>query len=148
MSTYGGAPPPDPDDDPFRKPDPAAGAGGSPPPGQGQPPYGQPSYGQPPYGQPPYGQPPYGSPYGQQPPLTAPPPNYLVMAILAVLCCTIPGIVSVVYAAQVNGKFHSGDIAGAQAASGKARSWAIASFVLGIVGLAVYTAFLFATATA
>lgn len=38
-------------------------------------------------------------------------PNYLVQAILVTLCCCLPfGIVSIVYAAQVNTKVKAGDI--------------------------------------
>ncbi len=56
-------------------------------------------------------------------------PNYLVQAILVtVLCCLPAGIVSIVYAAQVNGKVAAGDIAGAREASQKAKTWAWLSF--------------------
>ncbi len=48
-------------------------------------------------------------------------PNHLVWAILATLFCCLPGgIVSIVYAAQVNGKIAAGDIAGARDSSDKA----------------------------
>ncbi len=44
-------------------------------------------------------------------------PNYLVFAILTtVFCCLPAGVVSIVYAAQVNSKVAMGDIAGAMAA--------------------------------
>ncbi len=50
----------------------------------------------------------------QQP--QTPPPNYLVFAILAtIFCCQILGIVSIVFAAQVNSKWNAGDIQGALA---------------------------------
>ena len=56
-------------------------------------------------------------------------PNYLVQAILVTLLCCLPaGIVSIVYAAQVNGKVAAGDIAGARAASQNAKTWAWISF--------------------
>ena len=46
----------------------------------------------------------YGGVPGQ--PMGAPPPNNLVWAILSTLFCCLPlGIVSIVYAAQVNGKY-------------------------------------------
>ncbi|MEO7478124.1 MAG: CD225/dispanin family protein [Lysobacteraceae bacterium] len=55
-------------------------------------------------------------------------PNYLVWAILSTLFCCLPlGIVSIVYASQVDGKRAAGDIAGAQAAASSAKNWAIAS---------------------
>jgi len=48
-------------------------------------------------------------------------PNHLVGAILVtIFCCQIFGIISIVYAAQVNGKLASGDVPGAVACSNKA----------------------------
>ena len=62
-------------------------------------------------------------------------PNSLVQAILVTLCCCLPfGIVSIVYAAQVNGKVQAGDIQGALDASGKAKMWCWIGFGLGLVG--------------
>ena len=50
-------------------------------------------------------------------------PNNLVWAILSTLFCCLPaGIVSIVYAAQVNGKLAAGDIAGAQESRPRPRS--------------------------
>ncbi|MBN2019073.1 MAG: CD225/dispanin family protein [Sedimentisphaerales bacterium] len=61
-------------------------------------------------------------------------PNYLVQAILITLCCCLPfGIVSIVYAAQVNSKVQAGDIQGALDASGKAKMWCWIGFALGLV---------------
>jgi uncharacterized membrane protein YvbJ len=61
-------------------------------------------------------------------------PNYLVQAILVTLCCCIPfGIVSIVYAAQVNGKVQAGDIQGALDASRKAKMWCWLGFGIGLV---------------
>ena len=106
--------------------------------GYGQPDYGQQGYGQPGYGQgygvqPGYGQqPPYGQPWGG--PAGTPPPNYLVWAILSTFFCCLPlGVVSIVFAAQVNSKFNVGDYAGAQDSSRKARLWALWSTILGAV---------------
>lgn len=57
-------------------------------------------------------------------------PNHLVWAILTTLFCCLPlGIVSIVYAAQVDGKRAAGDLAGAWEASRKAKLWAIWSAV-------------------
>jgi hypothetical protein len=123
-TTGAGAPPP---------PPPA----GPPPSGWGAPPaYGQPP---PPPAQPVGYPPPYGAPYpaqgygqpGYHP--GAPIPNYLVQAILATLFCCLPfGIVSIVYAAQVNGKAAVGDFAGAMAASASARKWCWVSLGVGL----------------
>ena len=65
---------------------------------------------------------------------TAPPvPNYLVQAILTTIFCCLPfGIVSIVYAAQVNSKLAIGDYAGAMASSKSAKTWAWVSFGVGI----------------
>jgi ABC-type dipeptide/oligopeptide/nickel transport system permease component len=67
-----------------------------------------------------------------------PPPNNLVLAILGLLCCWPIGIPAVVFAAQVNGKWASGDHAGAVDASAKAKKFAIIALVLGIVATVLY----------
>ena len=60
-------------------------------------------------------------------------PNYLPHAILATVCCCPPfGIVSIVHAAQVNGKVASGDIKGARKLSQHARSWILVSLGVGL----------------
>lgn len=92
------------------------------------------------FGQPQYGQPQYGQPYGQAP--GSPPPNYLVPAILTTVFCCLPlGIASIVFAAQVNGKYSSGDLAGAQESSRKAKQFATWSAVVGVVVLVLYIVF-------
>lgn len=68
----------------------------------------------------------------QQP--QSPPPNYLVFAILTtIFCCQILGIVSIVFAAQVNSKWNAGDIQGALEASRNAKMWAWIAFGSGII---------------
>ena len=68
-------------------------------------------------------------------------PNYLVQAILVTIFCCLPfGIVSIVYAAQVNGKVAAGDIAGARNASNSAKTWAWVSFGVGLGSVVVYVA--------
>ena len=70
-------------------------------------------------------------------------PNHLAWAILSAifsfcLCCFvggIPGIVAIVYAAQVNGKLDRGDVAGARRASDTARTWCWVATGLAIFGL-------------
>jgi hypothetical protein len=84
---------------------------------------------------------PYGQPVGyQQPYMGQHVPNYLVQAILVTLFCCLPfGIVSIVYAAQVNSKLAAGDYAGALDASQKAKTWSLWSFGIGLVfGLAYF----------
>jgi hypothetical protein len=52
--------------------------------------------------------------------------SYLVWSILATLFCCVPlGIPALVYAAQVDGKVVSGDLAGALESSRKARLWCL-----------------------
>ncbi|GAB1450767.1 hypothetical protein MASR2M47_08230 [Draconibacterium sp.] len=69
----------------------------------------------------------------QQLPQT-PPPNYLVFAILTTLfCCQILGIVSIVFAAQVNSRWNSGDIQGALDASKNAKLWAWIALGSGVI---------------
>jgi hypothetical protein len=59
--------------------------------------------------------------------------SYLVPAIFSTICCCLPiGIVAIVYAAQVNSKLQSGDMAGAIEASQKARTWFWVAVVLGL----------------
>jgi hypothetical protein len=69
-------------------------------------------------------------------------PTYLAQAILVTLFCCVPfGIVSIVYAAQVNGKLVSGDYAGAVEVSKKARTWCWLSFGIGLVGAVIWLFF-------
>ena len=95
-----------------------------------------------PYGAPGYGAPSYSQPMGYGMAAAGPPPpNYLVWAILSTLFCCLPaGIVSIVKAASVNGKWNAGDHAGAQEASRQARTWAIVSAAVGLVVIVIYLA--------
>ncbi len=69
----------------------------------------------------------------------APPPNYLVFAILTtIFCCQILGIVSIVFAAQVNSKWNAGDYRGAMDASKNAKLWAWIAFGSGLIIMAVF----------
>ena len=66
-------------------------------------------------------------------------PNHLVWAILSTLFCCLPlGIVSIVFAAQVNGKVAAGDIAGAREASDKAKKFAMWAAIAGVVVMVLY----------
>lgn len=66
-------------------------------------------------------------------------PNNLVWAILTTLLCCLPlGIVSIVYAAKVDGLVASGNLPAAQAAATSAKNWAIAAAVVGPALLLVY----------
>ena len=71
-------------------------------------------------------------------------PSHLVWAILTTLFCCLPlGIVSIVFAAQVDSKRAAGDIAGAMESSRKARFWAILSAAVAIIPLTLYLVFVF-----
>jgi hypothetical protein len=70
---------------------------------------------------------------------SSPPPNYLVQAILVTVFCCLPfGIVSIVYAAQVNGKHQGGDHVGAMESSGKAKFWCWMAFGFGLAPMLVW----------
>lgn len=85
----------------------------------------------------------------------APPPNYLVWAILSTVLCFLPlGVVSIVFSTQVNSKWAMGDVAGAQGASEKAKKFAmwsaITQVILVVVGGILWVLFatlLFASST-
>ncbi len=69
-------------------------------------------------------------------------PNYLVQSILVTLFCCVPfGIVSIVFAAQVNGKLAAGDYAGAVETSKKARMWCWISFGIGLGWVVIWLIF-------
>jgi hypothetical protein len=56
-------------------------------------------------------------------------PSHLTEAILVTIFCCMPfGIVAIVYAAQVNTRLETGDLAGAQSASRTAANWCWAAF--------------------
>jgi predicted secreted protein len=100
-----------------------------------------------------YGAPPPPPPYGSMPPGPpaggAPPPNYLVWAILSTLFCCLPlGIASIVFAAQVNGKWAAGDVAGAMESSRKAKQFATWGAIAGVVLAVLYILFIVVVAAA
>ena len=68
-------------------------------------------------------------------------PNYLVQAILVTVFCCLPfGIVSIVYAAQVNAKLDAGDVAGAMQSSNSAKIWMWFAFGVGLFVVVGYMA--------
>jgi hypothetical protein len=78
----------------------------------------------------------------------SPPPSHLVWAILTtILCCLPAGIVSIVFAAQVNSKWAAGDVEGARRASRNAATWAIVAAVAGVVVSVLYLVFVVALGT-
>ena len=65
-------------------------------------------------------------------------PNYLVPAIISAICCFPLGIISIVFAAQVNGKVAAGDIAGALNASKMAKIFSYVFIGLALLGWGGY----------
>ena len=82
--------------------------------------------------------------YAQQPqnqhqPLEPKPSNYLVISIITtILCCWPIGIPAIINASKVNKLWDSGDYAGAQEASKRAKTFTIISAVLGLVVTVIY----------
>lgn len=73
---------------------------------------------------------PYSEAYAQQMQNV---PTYLWQSIVVTLLCCMPlGVVSIVYAAKVDGLVARGDIPGAQAASKSAKNWALAALLSGL----------------
>lgn len=69
--------------------------------------------------------------------------NYLVQAVLTAFCCCMPvGVVAIIYAAQVNSRLHTGDIAGAQDASRKAKMWCWIALGTGALVWIAYAGFI------
>ena len=68
------------------------------------------------------------------------PDNGLVWAILTTVCCgCLPcGIVAIVYAAQVDGKYAAGDYQGAVDSASKAKTWSWVSFGIAILSFLAY----------
>jgi hypothetical protein len=94
------------------------------------------------YGAPPPPPPPYGAMPAGQPPMGPPPANNLVWAILSTIFCCLPlGVVSIVFAAQVNGKWAQGDFAGAQDAAKKAKQFAMWSAIAWVIIMILYVIF-------
>ncbi|PNS09049.1 Interferon-induced transmembrane protein [Lysobacter silvestris] len=72
-------------------------------------------------------------------------PNNLVWGILATLFCCLPfGIVSIVYAAKVDGLVSAGDTVGARLASENAKKWAIYAAAASAAIIVLYIIFVFA----
>ena len=63
-------------------------------------------------------------------------PNYLIPAILSTVFCCLPlGVVSIIFATQVNSKIAAGDIAGAMESSKKAKMFMFIAVGLGAVSI-------------
>lgn len=76
------------------------------------------------------------------PPATPPPNNNLVLAIIATVisvmfCCIPHGVVSLIFATQVNKKASAGDMQGALNSARQAKVWAFVSIALAVIGLVI-----------
>ena len=79
------------------------------------------------------------------PPLNASSPapnNNLVLAIIATVvsvlfCCLPHGLISLIFALQVNKKAAVGDMQGAVNSAKQAKTWAIVSIIVAVIGLVV-----------
>lgn len=70
------------------------------------------------------------------------PNNYLVLAIITTfLCCNVTGVVSIVYAAQVNAKWEGGNYQGAISDSKNAKLWGLIGLIGGFVLIAIMMLF-------
>jgi ABC-type sugar transport system permease subunit len=75
--------------------------------------------------------------------LSGPPPgNNLILAIIAtvvsvVFCCLPHGVVSLIFALQVDKKAAAGDMQGAVSAAKQAKIWAIVSIAIALVWLVI-----------
>lgn len=71
--------------------------------------------------------------------------NWLIPAIFSTACCCLPfGIVSIVYAAQVNSKLAGGDVAGARQSAANAKMWFWIAVGLGLLFQLGYAALMIA----
>lgn len=72
------------------------------------------------------------------------PKNWLVESILVTIFCCLPfGIAGIVFAAQVNSKYDTGDYEGSLKASADAAKWTKIGFFTGLVFIALYLIFIF-----
>lgn len=73
--------------------------------------------------------------------------NHLVLAVLTTIFCCLPfGIISIVYAVQVNSALAVGNYELAKANSEKAKFWGMLALAIGAIGCAAY--FIFGVAAA
>ncbi|WP_067971078.1 CD225/dispanin family protein [Nocardiopsis trehalosi] len=66
-------------------------------------------------------------------PNSTPPSNWMVGAVLSILCCWPLAIPAIVFAAKVNSAWNAGDYAGAEDAAKKAKMFSLIAFALGAV---------------
>lgn len=104
--------------------------------------YGGRGYGQPQgYGPQGYGQPQAGYGYGNRPPK---PDSWMWLAICSTLLCCLPlGIVSIIYASQVDSSYNRGDYQGAKQNADKAKTWGWVAVGAGLLAGIFYLIYFF-----
>ena len=81
----------------------------------------------------------YNTPNNQSGFIPAKPDNTMLWAILSTVCCCLPfGIVSIVYAAKVNGLYLAKQYDAANQAAEQAKKWAIISAATSVVVNIIY----------
>ena len=71
------------------------------------------------------------------------PKNWLVESILVTLFCCLPfGVAGIVFAAQVNSKYDTGDYEGAMRSSKEAAKWTKLGFFIGLGCIILYFIFI------
>ncbi len=71
-----------------------------------------------------------------------PPKNWLIESILVtVLCCLPLGIIGIINASSVEGKFAKGDIEGATKAAQMAKTMVLISAISGFIGIFIWVIF-------
>lgn len=72
------------------------------------------------------------------------PKNWLVESILVTVFCCLPfGVAGIVFAAQVNSKYDTGDYDGAVKSAKEAAKWTKIGFFCGIAFIIIYLIFIF-----
>ena len=67
------------------------------------------------------------------------PNSYLALAIISTILCCLPlGVVSIIYATQVNSAYEDGNFDAANSASKNAKTWGIASIGVAVLGWIIY----------
>lgn len=78
------------------------------------------------------------APYGDAPEIKQPQSHLAAAIVVTILCCTLPGIVAIIYSSSVSSRLAASDYAGALKASRRAEGWIIASFVLGLLSATLW----------
>ena len=78
-----------------------------------------------------------GQPPGQQP------DNWMWAAIVSLICCTLFGVISLIFSLQVSSKWQIGDYHGAQDAANKAKIFGLIGVIGGVVNVLFWIFYIF-----